>query len=64
MSKQDIIDEIAENLGYVHSIINNIKAIKQPSDKVVSTATELDALALYCDCYLERCFEKLIELSE
>lgn len=63
MNKQDIIDDIAENLGYVHSIINTIKRCEQVHSSEVSIESELNVFAIYCDAYIERCFDKLAELS-
>ena len=63
MNKQNIIDEIAENLGYVHSIINKIKHCEQVHNNEVSIESELNALAIYCEAHIERCLDKLAELS-
>jgi hypothetical protein len=63
MSKQDIIDEIAENLGYVHSMVDAIRARKTCDTDASLFDSELTVLAIYCECYIERCFESLEQLS-
>ena len=64
MNNQDIIDQIAENLGYLHSIVDTIKARKHCELNASFVESELTTLAIYCECYIERCFESLQKLSD
>jgi hypothetical protein len=64
MNKQIIIDQLAENLGYIHSIVTTLQNKKELSNDAITAESELTVLAMHCECYIERCFEILHKLND
>lgn len=62
MNKNEIIDDIAEQLGYAYTIL---KAIKTGTVNISKACDEENEVLLeYCEAYIERCFDSLLSLSE